>query len=84
LLLTVTTQVVLELSQSCVVAKLATEGFGFAVAEVVKPDLVDVVPVCGLGDVNLAFIDYLLEVSFISFPQGFTGGGALAMVEWPG
>jgi hypothetical protein len=31
--------------------------FGFVVAEVGQPDLVDVVPVCGLGDVGLAFID---------------------------
>jgi hypothetical protein len=33
------------------------EVFGFAVAEVVQPDLVNLVPVCGLGDVNLAFVD---------------------------
>ncbi len=53
----VTTQVVLKLSWFWVVAKIATEVFGFVVAEVVKPDLVDVVPVCSLGDVDLVFID---------------------------
>jgi hypothetical protein len=85
----VTTQVVLELSQSCVVAKIATEVFGYAVVEVVKPDLVDVVPICGLGDVNLAFIDWLLEVLFISFSPGLYGGGishgrAAWLVIWLG
>jgi hypothetical protein len=37
--------------------KIVMEAFGFAVAEVVQPDLVNVVPICGLGDVDLAFID---------------------------
>jgi hypothetical protein len=37
--------------------KNATEVNGFAVAEVVQPHLVNVVPVCSLGDVDLAFID---------------------------
>ncbi len=53
----VITQVVLELSGSCIVVKIAMEVFGFAVAEVVNPDLVNVVPIGGLGDDNLALID---------------------------
>jgi hypothetical protein len=31
--------------------------FGLAVAEVVQPDLVNIVPICIFGDVDLAFID---------------------------
>jgi hypothetical protein len=56
----VTTQVILELSPSHVGPEILSEVVGFAVAEAVKPDLVDVWTINGLGDVNLTLFDELL------------------------
>jgi hypothetical protein len=53
----VATQVVLELSQSCVGVEFARKVVAVAVAEVVKPDLVDVGCVGGLSNVGLALFD---------------------------
>ncbi len=73
--MTVTTQLVLELLQSCIGAEIATEVVGFAVVEVVVPDLVNVGTIGGLCDVNFAHINELLEVFFVSFSPGLYRGG---------
>jgi hypothetical protein len=80
----VTTQVLLELSRSCVGMEIVTEVVGFAVAEVVKIDLVDVGTVGSLCGVNFALLDELLKVFFVSFSPGIYSGGASAMVKQPG
>jgi hypothetical protein len=46
-----------------------------AVGEVVKPDLVDVGCVSGLGDVDLALFDELLWVVYVGYFPGLYGGG---------
>ncbi len=63
---TVTTQVLLELSRSRVEMEIATEIVGFAVAEVVKLDLVDVGTIGSLCGVNFALFDELLNVIFLT------------------
>jgi hypothetical protein len=78
----VTTQVVLQLLQSHLGVEIATEVVGFAVAEVVKPDLVDVGTNGGLCDVNCALFNGLTKVFLSAFAQSFTGG-ASAMVKRP-
>jgi hypothetical protein len=50
------------------------EVVGFAVAEVVKPDLVNVGTVSGLCDVNCALFDELLKVFFVFSPRALRGG----------
>jgi hypothetical protein len=56
----VTTQVVLELLQSCIGAEIVPEVVAIAVAEVVVPDLFDVFNVGGFGDVKFTCVDEFL------------------------
>jgi hypothetical protein len=77
-------QVVLELLQSCIGAKISMKVVGFAVAEVAVPDLVNVGSIGGFCDVDFPCIDEPLEVVLVSFSPGLYGGGALAMVKQPG
>jgi hypothetical protein len=67
--------VVLKLLQSCIGAEIATGVVGFAVAEVVVPDLGNVGSIGGLCNVYFARIDEFLEVVFVSFSPGLYGGG---------
>jgi hypothetical protein len=56
----VTTQVVLELSQTCFGAKTATEVVPVAVVEVVVPDLFDVFNIGGFGNVDFTNVNGIL------------------------
>ncbi len=78
-----TTQVVLKLSRSCIGAEITTEVVGFAVAEVVMPDLGNVGSIGGLCNVYFTRIDEFLEAVFVSFSPGLYGGGT-TMVKQPG
>ncbi len=82
MLTTVTTQVVLKLAQSCIEAEIATEVVAVAVAEMVKPDMVDVGHIGGLGDVDLVLFNELLQVIFVGYSPGLYGG-ASTMVKRP-
>jgi hypothetical protein len=66
--------VVHKLSQSHEGVVIATEVVDFAMAEVVKHDLVDVGTIGSLCNVNCALFNELLKVFLLAVPQGFTGG----------
>ncbi len=66
---------VLKLSQSRVGPEIATEVVSFVVAEVVKPDLVNVCTIGGLGDVHLTLFDELLWVVIVDYFPRLYGGG---------
>jgi hypothetical protein len=70
----VTAQVVIELTRSCVGAKIALEVDAVAAQEIFVPDLVDVFQVGGLRDVNLALVDKVLKIILVNLSPGLFRG----------
>jgi hypothetical protein len=81
--MTVTAQVVLKLTRSCIGAKIRSEVDAVTAQEVFVLDLIDVLQVSGLHDVDLALVDKVLKTLLVALSPGlFLGSSAMVKRGW--